>query len=112
MPDTDKKRSTCKPRSKDCVPLHKYGSSKLTSDVYVQYTNQREPSSYCEYEQSNTHWYWGKKVWHLVPNSWSTYESCNDEFKKSWALDNLQPMWWEDNLTENNKYIGGVPSLY
>lgn len=44
---------------------------------------------------------------HIVPDSWFNYSSTEDEdFKKSWALSNLQPLWAEDNLSKNNKYRG------
>lgn len=37
-----------------------------------------------------------------------TYSSVNDKgFKKSWALNNLQPMWAKDNLKKHNKFSGG-----
>ena len=44
---------------------------------------------------------------HIRPDSWFNYSSTNDiEFKKSWALGNLQPLWAEDNLRKSNKYEG------
>ena len=47
---------------------------------------------------------------HIVPDSWFTYSSVNDEgFKKSWALDNLQPLWAKDNLSNGNRYTGQSP---
>lgn len=48
--------------------------------------------------------------WHIdhkTPDSWFQYNSINDDgFKKSWALENLQPMWAKDNLSKGNKYEG------
>jgi len=42
---------------------------------------------------------------HITPKSWFQYESYEDpEFKKAWALDNLQPMWAEDNIRKGNRY--------
>lgn len=44
---------------------------------------------------------------HIKPESWFTYEQPTDEeFKKCWALDNLQPMWASQNIDKNNKYEG------
>lgn len=44
---------------------------------------------------------------HITPDSWFKYDSYNDdEFKKSWALGNLQPMWAKANLSKGNKYEG------
>ncbi len=48
--------------------------------------------------------------WHIdhkIPHSYFCYNSIYDEeFKKCWALDNLQPMWAEENWSKNNRYIG------
>jgi len=51
--------------------------------------------------------YGGWHIDHLVPESWFHYESVYDEeFKKCWALSNLQPKWAKENLQKNNHYIG------
>ena len=36
-----------------------------------------------------------------------TTTECED-FKKCWALENLQPLWAADNLAKNNKWDGEV----
>jgi hypothetical protein len=42
---------------------------------------------------------------HRIPKSWFNYTSYEDEeFKKCWALENLQPKWAEDNLRKNASY--------
>jgi hypothetical protein len=44
---------------------------------------------------------------HIKPDSWFTYSSVEDQdFKDSWALSNLQPLWAKDNLSKGNRYIG------
>jgi hypothetical protein len=44
---------------------------------------------------------------HIIPDSWFTYESDqDDDFKKCWALDNLQPMWSDENAKKQDKYAG------
>lgn len=44
---------------------------------------------------------------HIIPDSWFTYSTVNDEeFKLSWALSNLQPKWAEENLSKGNRYAG------
>ena len=44
---------------------------------------------------------------HIVPDSWFTYTSAEDpEFQKSWDLNNLQPLWREENRRKSNKYAG------
>ncbi len=46
------------------------------------------------------------EVHHRKPISSFSYKSVNDpEFKKCWALDNLWPLWWEDNLKERGKIL-------
>jgi hypothetical protein len=48
------------------------------------------------------------KVWHIdhkTPDSWFEYKSMEDDgFKKSWALENLQPMLAEENRSKGNRY--------
>jgi 5-methylcytosine-specific restriction endonuclease McrA len=44
---------------------------------------------------------------HVTPDSWFEYNSYDDlDFKKSWALDNLQPLWKNDNLHKGNRFRG------
>lgn len=44
---------------------------------------------------------------HVTPDSWFDYTSPDDDgFKKSWSLENLQPLWALENLIKNNKYRG------
>jgi len=43
---------------------------------------------------------------HIKPRSLFNFSSPEDEeFKKCWALNNLQPLWALDNLHKSNKYI-------
>lgn len=44
---------------------------------------------------------------HVTPDSWFTYSSLLDsEFKQSWSLENLRPVWAYDNLKKGNRYAG------
>lgn len=44
---------------------------------------------------------------HITPDSWFKYNSTEDEdFKKSWSLENLQPLWKTDNASKSNRYEG------
>ena len=53
---------------------------------------------------------YGKEGWHVdhvIPDSWWKYSSTEDgEFKQSWALANLQPLWAFDNYSKSNRYAG------
>jgi len=41
---------------------------------------------------------------HKIPQSYFKFSSIDDlEFKKCWALDNLQPLWKIDNIRKQNK---------
>lgn len=47
--------------------------------------------------------YW--HVDHRIPQSWFKYEKPEDpDFKKCWALDNLQPKKSSENYSKNNRY--------
>jgi len=42
---------------------------------------------------------------HIRPMSSFKFESPEDiEFKACWALNNLQPLWWSDNLSKGSKF--------
>jgi hypothetical protein len=42
---------------------------------------------------------------HIIPRSHFHFNSSEDsEFKKCWAISNLQPLWADENLTKSNKY--------
>lgn len=44
---------------------------------------------------------------HIKPISWFRYDSTdNPEFKKCWALANLQPLWAKDNITKQARWAG------
>lgn len=48
--------------------------------------------------------YW--HIDHRTPKSWFKYETAEDEeFKKCWALDNLQPLEATKNLSKNNHFV-------
>ena len=52
---------------------------------------------------------YGMKGWsidHIKPISSFNFISYEDkEFKKCWALENLQPLWAEENLRKSNKIL-------
>lgn len=55
------------------------------------------------WKNHGTYWH----IDHIKPKSWFRYDSTeHPEFKKCWALENLQPLEAEKNLTKNNKYEG------
>ena len=50
---------------------------------------------------------------HVIPDSWFSYESVEDDgFNKSWALTNLQPMWKKENASKSNRYSGSFDPMY
>lgn len=48
------------------------------------------------------------KYWHIdhkIPASWFIYDDADsEEFKKCWALSNLQPLEASQNVKKNNRY--------
>lgn len=46
----------------------------------------------------------GWHIDHIIPRSAFNYEKPEDiDFKRCWALENLQPLWWQDNLSKGAK---------
>lgn len=44
---------------------------------------------------------------HIIPRSFFRYSSEKDEqFQQCWALSNLQPLWWQDNIKKSDKMPG------
>jgi hypothetical protein len=44
---------------------------------------------------------------HVVPDSWFTYSSTDEKgFKDSYAINNLQPLWADQNIEKSNHYSG------
>lgn len=51
--------------------------------------------------------YWS--IDHITPRSWFNFKSVEDEeFKKCWNLNNLQPMTNKENWIKNNNFVGTI----
>jgi len=54
------------------------------------------------------HTFDGWHIDHKIPMSVFNITSCGcEDFKMCWALENLQPLWAEENLRKSNKILGG-----
>ena len=57
------------------------------------------------WENYGTAWH----IDHITPKSWFKIEGPDGvdeyELKLCWSLDNLQPMWGDENLEKNNRYV-------
>ena len=92
--------------------LKKVGSSKkeIGWEKAVGYTTQQliehlqlkfKPEM--SWENYGSYWH----IDHIVPKSWFVYTSIEDEqFKKCWSLENLQPLEASENLKKGNRYAG------
>lgn len=60
-----------------------------------------------QFEEGMTWENYGKFGWHIdhiIPKSYFNFTSPEDEeFQKCWGLENLQPLWAEDNWKKSNK---------
>jgi guanylate kinase len=73
-----------------------YSIDDLKSHLESQFTEGMSWDNYGEWH-----------IDHIRPESWFNYSSIEDgDFKKCWSLDNLQPMWADENLKKNNLYEG------
>jgi len=60
------------------------------------------------WENYGTEWH----IDHITPKSWFKIEGPDGvdeyEMRLCWSLENLQPMWVDDNLVKNNRYISDI----
>lgn len=92
-----------------CLGSNKNGRSwktlvGYTNDELKQHLeNQFEPwMNWSNYGLGPGKW----TVDHVMPRSSFIYENSEDpEFKKCWALENLKPMEWLENIKKSNKII-------
>ena len=59
---------------------------------------------------------YGKQGWevdHIIPRSAFNYETPDDiDFKRCWSLNNLQPLWGQENWSKGGRFEGEFqPSL-
>lgn len=68
-------------------------------DLMVHLERQFQPGMTWE-----NHGQYGWHIDHIIPRSAFNYEKPEDiDFKRCWALENLQPLWWQDNLSKGAK---------
>ena len=71
-----------------------YSIEELMAHLEKQFTEGMTWDNYGEWH-----------VDHIRPMTSFKFESVDDpEFKECWALSNLQPLWWNDNLSKGPRY--------
>lgn len=79
-----------------------YSVRGLAAHLEKQFTKGMSWSNYGEWH-----------IDHIIPDCLFKYEDeNNDEFKASWSLSNLRPLWREENLRKNNKHPCASESAY
>lgn len=74
-----------------------YSREELIKHLETKFTPEMNWANYGNY------WH----IDHIKPKSWFSYSSVEDEqFKKCWALENLQPLEASKNLSKGNRYEG------
>ncbi len=77
-----------------------YNAEELKNHLEIQFEDWMTWENYGKVEE-------GKKKWHIdhiIPKSHFKYETAEDsEFKKCWALENLQPLEAIENIKKGNK---------
>jgi len=73
-------------------------------DLRVHLESLFEPGmSWKNYGSGPDHWC----IDHVIPDSHFDYRLMEDEgFQCSWSLSNLQPMWFNENSSKGNRYVG------
>jgi 5-methylcytosine-specific restriction endonuclease McrA len=81
-----------------------YDLDGLTSHLEKKFLPGMSWSNYGQY---------GWHIDHIIPKSAFNYTSPDHiDFKRAWALSNLQPLWWRDNLIKKDRLDGPFqPSL-
>lgn len=83
--------------SNGCFRHLGYTVTELITHLELKFNNGMTWDNYGSY------WH----IDHITPDSWFKYETEKDEeFKKSWSLDNLQPLLASENLKKGNRYAG------
>ena len=84
-------------KSKDAVAKLDYTFQELADHLESKFKDGMSWDNY------GTWWV----IDHIVPQSFFTIESANDEsFLECWGIKNLQPMKKDDNLRKSNKWAG------
>ena len=92
--------------------LKRQGSSKKGESIlqYLPYTKeelvQHLVSKFTEGMTLDNYGVGGWHIDHIIPQSKLIYNSMDHpNFQKCWALENLQPLWAEDNWSKSNKIL-------
>jgi hypothetical protein len=81
------------PRKVSCLEKLDYSITDLKSHLESKFIDGMTWENYGEWQ-----------IDHIIPQSKLIYSSMEDEnFKKCWSLDNLQPLWKIDNQRKSNK---------
>jgi hypothetical protein len=82
-------------KNKHYFDVLKYTPEQLMSHLENQFTDNMTWDNYGEWH-----------VDHIKPiSSFNITEMGDEEFMKCWSLNNLQPMWGEENIRKSNKII-------
>ena len=89
--------------------LHVSGRRKPLLELLVDYTvtvlKAHLEKQFTEGMTWENHGAW--HIDHIIPICAFNYESPGDlDFKRCWALGNLQPLWAEDNIKKGIKAVG------
>lgn len=91
--------------------LKQNGSSKMGGSIsnYLPYTMQELidhlESKFQPGMTLENHGFYGWHIDHIKPISKFNIISMDcDDFQECWSLSNLQPLWWQDNLSKSDYY--------
>ena len=83
-------------KNKHYFDILQYTPESLINHLESQFENNMNWDNYGEWH-----------VDHKLPiTSFNIEEMGDEEFMRCWSLDNLQPMWGNDNIRKSNKIIG------
>jgi hypothetical protein len=83
-------------KNKHYFDILQYTPESLIKHLESQFENNMNWDNYGEWH-----------VDHILPiTSFNIEEMGDEEFMRCWSLENLQPMWGNDNIRKSNKIIG------
>lgn len=97
------KSRLCNKNKKSTFDVIGYTIEQLMAHLESKFYPNPETGEMMTWENYGLH---GWHIDHIIPDSLFNYSNIyDDDFKRCWSLDNLQPLWAKENLSKSNKIL-------